>query len=210
MAESETVQRKSRLTARGAMTRSRIVQAAAELFYGKGVNAVTLDDVREASGTSKSQLHQHFTDKDEPVRAVIAFRVESVLVRDRQYLERMNSFRALQRWSDAIINLNALQDGAYGCALGTIASARAGTDSGARAMLEAAFAEWEGLIAAVLQRMKENGFLREDADPDRLAVSLMVALQGGYLLAQTARDLTPMRIAVQMALDHIESCFLTP
>ncbi|WP_408057548.1 TetR/AcrR family transcriptional regulator [Streptomyces chiangmaiensis] len=192
------------------MTRSRIVQAAAELFHVKGVNAVTLDDVRAASGTSKSQLYHHFADKDELVRAVIAFQTEAILTRDRQYLERMNSFRALQRWTDTIINLNAIQDGAYGCPLGTIASARAGTDSGARAMLEASFVEWVGVIAAGLRRMKENGSLQADADPDRLAVSLMAALQGGYLLAQTARDTTPMRIAIQMALDHINSYTLAP
>ncbi|WP_345125010.1 helix-turn-helix domain-containing protein [Streptomyces chiangmaiensis] len=51
------------------MTRSRIVEAAAELFHVDGVHAVTLDDVRAASGTSKSQLYHHFADKDELVRA---------------------------------------------------------------------------------------------------------------------------------------------
>lgn len=210
MVESEAVRQKPRLTARGAMTRSRIVKAAAELFHIKGVNAVTLDDVRMASGTSKSQLYRHFPGKDELVCAVIAFRAESILTRDRQYLERMNSFRALQRWTDVIININALQDGAYGCPLGTIASAYAGTGSGARAMLEAAFAEWEALIAAGLRRMKENGSLHTDADPDRLAVGLMAALQGGHLLARTARDITPMRITMQMALDHLKSYTVTP
>src|SRR3954468_20261420 len=45
----------ARLTARGAATRERIVQAAAELMAAKGVAATTLDEVRLASGTSKSQ-----------------------------------------------------------------------------------------------------------------------------------------------------------
>lgn len=31
----------------------------------------------------------------------------------------------------------------------------------------------------------------------------MAALQGGYLLAQTAHDVTPMEIALDMALDHV-------
>ncbi|MED7827363.1 TetR/AcrR family transcriptional regulator [Streptomyces chiangmaiensis] len=69
MAESEAVRQKRCLAARGAMTRSRIVEAAAELFHVDGVHAVTLDDVRAASGTSKSQLYHHFADKDELVRA---------------------------------------------------------------------------------------------------------------------------------------------
>jgi len=52
-----------RLTARGAATRDRIVAAAADLMYVKGVHATTLDDIRTATGTSKSQLYRHFPDK---------------------------------------------------------------------------------------------------------------------------------------------------
>jgi hypothetical protein len=40
---------------------------------------------------------------------------------------------------------------------------------------------------------------------EQLATGLMGALQGGYLLAQTARDVTPMGTSITMALDRIES-----
>lgn len=53
--------------------------------------------------------------------------------------------------------------------------------------------------------MQENGTLREEADPDQLATAVMAALQGGYLLAQTAQDVEPMRVSMQMALDHVRS-----
>ena len=36
-------------------------------------------------------------------------------------------------------------------------------------------------------------------------IECMGALQGGYLLAQTARDVTPMATSIDMALAHIES-----
>jgi AcrR family transcriptional regulator len=58
------------LTAKGAATRDRIVQSAADLMYIKGVHATTLDDVLAATGTSKSQLYRHFPDKEALVRAV--------------------------------------------------------------------------------------------------------------------------------------------
>ena len=61
----------ARLTARGARTRERIVEAAADLMYVRGIGATTLDDVLEASGASKSQLYRHFANKDELVRAVV-------------------------------------------------------------------------------------------------------------------------------------------
>jgi hypothetical protein len=38
----------------------------------------------------------------------------------------------------------------------------------------------------------------------RLAAGLLAAVQGGYLLAQTSRDVTPMASAIDMALVHLE------
>ena len=46
---------------------------------------------------------------------------------------------------------------------------------------------------------------KPDADPAALATALMAALQGDYLLAQTAHDHEPLRIALDMAFSHIQS-----
>ncbi|MFB7287345.1 TetR/AcrR family transcriptional regulator [Actinacidiphila glaucinigra] len=191
--------------ASGATARVRIIQAAADLFYVKGVNSVTLDDVRAVSGTSRSQFNRYFADKDELVHSVIELRAEQILHRDQQHLERMSSFRALEHWNDSIIRLNSLQDGAYGCALGALVGSRAPQDPAARNLLAEKFAEWQELIAAGLGRMQENGSLKEGVDPAKLAVSVMAALQGSYLLAQMARDVEPMRIAMDMALAHVKT-----
>ncbi|WP_406274399.1 TetR/AcrR family transcriptional regulator [Actinacidiphila glaucinigra] len=191
--------------ASGATACVRIVQAAADLFYLKGVNSVTLDDVRAVSGTSSSQFHGYFADKDELVHRVIELRAQQILHRDQQHLERMNSFEALERWNDSIIRLNSLQDGAYGCALGALVGSRVPQDPAARKLLAEKFGAWQELIAAGLRRMQENGSLNEEADPAKLAVSVMAALQGSYLLAQMARDVEPMRIAMDMALAHVKT-----
>ncbi|WUD77132.1 TetR/AcrR family transcriptional regulator [Streptomyces sp. NBC_00510] len=182
-----------------------MIQAAADLFYVKGVNSVTLDDVRAVSGTSKSQFYRHFPDKDELVHSVIELRAQQILDRDRRHLEQMSSFQALERWNDAIIRLNSLQDGAYGCALGALVGSHAPQDPAARNLLAEKFCEWQELITAGLCRMQENGSLKEEADPAKLAVSVMAALQGSYLLAQMTRDVEPMRIAMDMALAHVKT-----
>jgi TetR/AcrR family transcriptional regulator, transcriptional repressor for nem operon len=57
--------------------------------------------------------------------------------------------------------------------------------------------------------MQDSGKLRPDADADTLATGLIAALQGGYLLAQTARHVRPMEIALDMALDHVRSLLTT-
>jgi TetR/AcrR family transcriptional repressor of nem operon len=205
VADPESSAPAPRLTARGAATRARIVQAATELMYFKGVGAVTLDEIRAASGTSKSQLYHHFPDKDALVHEVIATQARQLLERQQQLLRRLNSFRGLQRWRDAVLQRNRLRSGAYGCELGSLANELADQDEDARVALAGYFQTWEGLLVEGLERMRQNGTLRPDADPVKLATGLMAALQGGYLLAQTARDSTPMAVALDMALDHIRS-----
>ncbi|MFG1861032.1 TetR/AcrR family transcriptional regulator [Microbispora bryophytorum] len=194
-----------RLTARGAKTRTRIVAAATDLMYVKGVRATTLDDVLAASGVSKSQLYHHFDGKDALVRAVIDNVGERVIERERDALGHVSTIRGLRRWRDTLVQSNALRHGAYGCALGSLASEVSDHDALARQALSRLFTEWQGLLAGVLRRLQDGGALSPEASADQLATGLMAALQGGYMLAQTAHDVTPMATAIDMALAHIES-----
>jgi AcrR family transcriptional regulator len=194
-----------RISQRGIATRERIIAAANELMFVRGVNATTLDDVRAASQTSKSQLYHHFADKPELVRAVVRYRGDLVLQREHGRLELLKSFSGLVRWRDALIQANSLHGGAYGCGLGSMALELSDQDEQARATLSETFAAWEKLISDGLRRMQDAGTLSKDAGPEKLATGLMAALQGGYLLAEAARDVTPMEIALDMALAHIRS-----
>jgi TetR/AcrR family transcriptional repressor of nem operon len=194
-----------RLTVRGAKTRAKIVAAAANVMYVRGVGATTLDDVIAASGVSKSQLYHHFSGKDALVRAVVDLKGEHVIQRERDALGHVATIAGLRRWRDALVQNNALQHGAYGCALGSLASEVSDHDDLARAALSQLFTEWEGLLAVVLRRLQDSGALPSEVSVDQLATGLMGALQGGYMLAQTAHDVTPMATSIDMALAHIES-----
>ncbi|MFI9802752.1 TetR/AcrR family transcriptional regulator [Streptomyces sp. NPDC052302] len=205
MAEQARDKNGSRLTERGRATRERILRAARDMMYVKGIAPTTLDDVRAASGTSKSQLYRHYPDKDALVRDVVELQAAEVLERHHQLLRRLNSFRGLERWRDAVVERNALQNGAYGCPLGSLAAELADQDEEARKVIARHFATWEGLLEAGLVRMQDSGVLRLDARPKELATGLMAALQGGYLLAQTAQDVKPMRVALDMAIAHVRT-----
>ncbi|WP_322937211.1 TetR/AcrR family transcriptional regulator [Nocardioides bizhenqiangii] len=51
--------------------RQRVVDAADELFYARGIRAVGMDDVRTASGVSLKRLYSLFPGKDSLVLAVL-------------------------------------------------------------------------------------------------------------------------------------------
>jgi AcrR family transcriptional regulator len=194
-----------KLTSRGAATRNRIVLAAAELMHVQGVAATTIDDVLAASATSKSQFYQHFDDKSELVYEVITMRADEILSWQRLRLEKVDSFRGLYQWRDAMVQRCALRRGLWGCELGSLAAELSDTDDKARASLAEHFAEWRGLLAAALERMRDAGVLRTDADAKSLATGLLAAVEGGYLLSQTGRDPRLMQAALNMAIGHVAS-----
>jgi TetR/AcrR family transcriptional regulator, transcriptional repressor for nem operon len=194
-----------RLTARGALTRDRIVRAAADLVHATGVAGTTMDQVVDASGTSKSQLYHYFADKEALVAAVIKMQVAWVLEFQERHLERLASVADLRRWRDAVVRFVEEGQGANGCAVGSLSSELADRSEPARILIEATFRSWESYLAAGLRRMQERGELDAGADPGELATGLMGACQGGYLLSQAARSSRPMAVALDLALDGIEA-----
>lgn len=193
------------MTSRGAATKTRIIEAANQLMLEQGVASTTLADVRIASATSKSQLYQHFADKNALVREVIDFRAEALLVRQRHRLKKVDSLRGLELWRDELVERNALRDGAYGCPLGSMANEIADQDEDMRRTVAPYFDEWLELLIDAIDRLKARGVLQTDADSRALASGLLAALQGGYLLAKTARDVNLMRVAVTMAIAQIRA-----
>ena len=192
-----------RLTAKGEATRLRIVAAAADLMYTQGVEATSVDDVIEASGTGKSQVYHYFSDKTELVEAVVRAQIERVLGEQAPFLDDLRTMRGFERWRDAIVVGVRGWRGAHGCPMGSLAGEIAGRCETARENLQRGFSVWQHWFRLGLERMQDSGELRPDADPEELAVGLMAAVQGGYLLVKTTRDERSMAIALDMALDSI-------
>ena len=109
-------------TARGAATRARIVEAAAGLVHLRGASPTSLEDIMEASGTSKSQLYHYFADKDALMRAVIAFQTGRVTGGETVDPAAFDSIDKLRHWRDGIVAMNKAARGIGGCPLGSLAS----------------------------------------------------------------------------------------
>lgn len=190
------------LTARGAVTRARIIEAAADLIYAHGVERTSLDEVMAASGVSKSQLYHYFADKDALVLEVIARQTERVLDAQEPLLDALDSLLGLKAWCDSIVRLNKAAKG-RGCPLGSLASELANDSEPARKRLDDSFSIWSERIEKGFARMRERGELAASVDPHDLALALLSAVEGGLLLAKTAQSSRALEIALDMAIDHV-------
>ena len=190
-------------TARGAATRARIVEAAALLVSDRGVAGTSLDDIMAASGTSKSQLYHYFADREALMCAVVEARAGRVLDSQESCLLSVRSLADLRRWRDEVVEMNRVGGCIGGCPIGSLASELADHSERARRLLAGSFAKWEARLAASLTAMQDRGELDPNANPDDLATAVIGALQGGLLLAQTARSTRPLELSLDMALDHV-------
>lgn len=194
-----------RLTTKGEATRARIVEAASGLVFAHGVTRTGVEDVQREAGVSASQLYHYFGDKQTLMRAVIAHQTEVVLAAQQPELDELDTFEALGRWRDRLVALQRSRHCVGGCPIGSIAAEIADDDPAARADLVAGFEQWEAPLRSGLATMRERGLLRTDADPDRLALALLAALQGGLLLTQTRRTTVPLETALDATIELIRS-----
>jgi AcrR family transcriptional regulator len=194
--------KRPRLTSRGAATRERIVAGAATLIYERGVASTSLDDIMAATRTSKSQLYHYFADKDALVLEVIRRQLDQIIAGQEAELRQLRTWEGLRRWRDHLVEGTRVTGGVGGCPLGSLASELADRSEPARQALATCFAEWEAYLVDGFTAMREDGLISREADPAELAVTVMTALQGGLLLAQTTRDVRPLELALDMAITH--------
>jgi TetR/AcrR family transcriptional repressor of nem operon len=193
------------LTAKGRETRRRIVEAAADLMVERGVAAVSLDEVGRVTSTSKSQMYHYFTSKDELVAAVVLCVRDRILAFQGDLLVAVESVDDLEGWADSIVAIQRQAPQWSGCPLGTLASELIGETGVGRFDIHEAFGSWQLLLADALERLRDSGRLRADADPERLATATLASLQGGLLMSKALQDETPLAVALEAAIEHLRT-----
>lgn len=201
----------SRFTRKGMATRARIVGVAARVMFERGVANTSIDSVRNAAGVGGSQISHYFRDKRDLTRQVIAARRGEVIAFHTQpRLGALDSLQALQAWADACV---ADIDTVYrlgGCVYGSLAGELSDADDDIRDDLADGYDQWLELFRTGLAAMRRRGDLRADADPRHLAVSLVVAHQGGAMVTHATGDAEPLRVAVNAAVDYVRSFAAQP
>jgi AcrR family transcriptional regulator len=198
------------LTAKGAATRARIVEAAADLVLARGVGGTSLDDIRAGTATSKSQLFHYFPGgKSDLVGAIASFQSERVLDAQRPFLDTLDTWEAWEGWRDAVVAHYGSQPH-WGCPIGALVSEVIANDPVLAADVAVHMERWRAYLEAGLTRMRAAGLIRDEADPQALALSTFAALHGGLLLTQMMQSVAPLEAALDGALAALRSAAAEP
>ena len=200
-----------RFTRKGLATRARIVNVAARLIFERGIANTSIDQVRRAAGVGGSQIAHYFRDKRDLTRQVVDARRNDVRAFHTQpQLAALDSIGALQAWADACVSDIDTVYRVGGCVYGSLAGELIEADDEIHDDLSAGYDQWIELFRAGLAAMRDRGDLHPEADPHHLAVSLVVAHQGGAMLTHATGDPQPLRAAVNAAVDYVRSFAVQP
>ncbi|MEI4279284.1 TetR/AcrR family transcriptional regulator [Klenkia terrae] len=193
------------LTERGRRTRQRIVEETGRQILAAGIGGTSLDDVRAATLTSKSQLFHYFPGgKSELVRAVAEWEGAELLAAQEPHVHDLSTRASWEAWRSALVDYYIGQ-GRWACPIGSLATEAAARDPELAATVAGAFGAWADLLAAGVRRMQEGGSVPADADPRRIAASILSAIQGGLVLSQPLHDPWPLEAALDQALHALDA-----
>ena len=159
--------------------RDRILQAARELFYRDGINAVSVEAVAEAAGTNKMTLYRHFDSKDELIAAYLEdLAAEGEGVWEEARAAHPGNPQAQLRYLMKRVSQFAAESTGRGCALANAAVELAERKHPARKVVEAhKRRQCERLIALC----REAGYQH----PERVADELFLLVEGARVSLQS-------------------------
>lgn len=190
----------SRVTERGRRTRQRIIEATGEQILASGIGGTTLDDIRAATLTSKSQLFHYFPGgKTELVREVAQWEGQQLLQAQEPEIHDLSTWESWERWRAGLVEYY-IGRGRWACPIGSLATQAAMTDTDLERSLAEAMHAWRQALAHGIGRMRAAGLVDASADPARIATVILAAIQGGLVLSQPERSAWPLEAALDSAL----------
>ena len=173
--------------------RERLLAAAGELFYRRGIHAVGIDEVIAAAGVAKMSLYRHFASKDELIAAYLEEcdagywrRWDDIVARHpgapRQQL------RALFAW----LAHHATKPDWRGCPFINAATEFPAPDHPARRVAEANKRKLRQRLLALARAARAR-------QPERLADQLTLLFEGAYSSALTYGANGPARAVAAAA-----------
>jgi len=182
------------------------LERAMHVFWAKGYESTSLDDLCEATGLGRSSLYAAFNDKrDLYLRALdhyqdgAAARIAAALAKPVPVREALAGF--LERMIEDIV----AGPGRRGCFIGNCAAELAQRDRAAAARVRRSIGRIEAVLGEALARSKARGEIPAHADTVALARFLTAGIQGLRLVGKANPDRAALRDVARLMLRCVET-----
>jgi TetR/AcrR family transcriptional repressor of nem operon len=196
--------------ARGAETRLRIIRTAADLFHKQGVRGTSPDEIIEVSRTGKGQFYHYFKSKEGLVHEVLQAYLEAITTGSAPLNYEIESWKDLERWFRAQIELQKSFQMTRSCPFGTVGNEVTENDELTRQDLSLIFEVVKNKLAAFFIKEKAKGRLSKRANEERMADFCIATIQGAMLMGKIRRSSHPAETTAREALAHLKGYVVTP
>ena len=170
-----------------------VLERATRVFWTKGFEHASLDDLCEATGLGRSSLYAAFGDKRDLYLSTLSRYEDGAAARIAAALERRPLRAGLAGFLDALIDSIVAGPGRSGCFIGNCAAEMARLDRRAAARVRRSLARIEATFRDGLQKARTRGELPAGTDCAALALFLTAGIQGLRLVGKA----NPERAALQ-------------
>src|SRR4051794_27214483 len=191
----------------GAMSRGVILNAAARLATTRGLEGLSIGELAQHIGMSKSGLYAHFKSKEELEVATIETAAE---IFQSDVIDKVpESLRGLARVSaltDAFLQHLARRIFPGGCFFATVATQLASHPGRTRDRVMQVQAAWVEQIISALRQGREAGEIPCDSDLDQLAFEITAMMLRGnfaWILTEDKHVLDQTRVGVENVLSRV-------
>jgi TetR/AcrR family transcriptional regulator, lmrAB and yxaGH operons repressor len=170
---------------KGARTRERVLESAAQLFQCQGYAATGINQIIAASGQPRGSLYFHFPGGKQEI-AVEAAKQSSGMILvliDAVFADSPTPVSALRTICTAFADQLRATDYEQGCPLTPLATSITGQDGVLQDVCARAYDSWRDRLRAGLE-----GYGVSAAAAGSLASLLLSAIEGAILLSRTCRN----------------------
>lgn len=181
------------------------MRVATDLFHKQGARATSPDEIIEASRTGKGQFYHYFKSKEGLIHEVLQVYLEEIKTQTSRVNYEINSWRDLEKWFAAQVELQKDYEMTRGCPFGTLGNEVTENDELIRQDLSLIFEVIRSKLAAFFLREKAKGKLAKQANAERMADFCIAAIQGAMLMGKIERSSHTVEASIQEALAHLKS-----
>jgi TetR/AcrR family transcriptional repressor of nem operon len=173
------------------------------VFWQKGFQGTSLDDITAATGLNKPSLYAAFGDKNALFLKVLdRYHARIVANADRILKEGASAREAIQRWLTSFVPFCSGLKGSRGCLSVNTAADGASDQSEVRKRIERFNRKLEQLLSKRLRA--DRAQFSVTFDPDVAAHAIMAIYMGLMVMAKDAPDAASVRGTVNQAMKLLD------
>ena len=161
-------------------TRKVILEKAFQEVLKHGFQATSLDSILSKTGLTKGAFYHHFPNKTALGYAIVDNIIDKIFSQewDCKYVAGTNPIDYFKGFIKEKVDNLTSDELTFGCPLNNLIQEMSPLDEGFRSRLENVYVKWSLCFEGPLKQGQEDGFVRKDIDPKKVATFIVAAMEG--------------------------------